>query len=365
MERRDASQVRTTAVDGTDPQWLGTIGHCANLQYAYTYPGGASTMSVVLQVPPTYRVTSMNSGRILSIWRGASQIWTGRTTEAQPAVDGWTISATGNGALGNSFCDIWTTFRDPDDHINQAIARGLPWVNPGISTTGLWLGDQEDSGSQQISDFLTSITVQGIVTWQVDPRDGTLTFAGFPTEVNRLLVCTTPVARTVTDDINVLFLKYQITDDDSTTTDVATYGVAEATNAGDVAIHGPTESYIDTTSNGIMSEAAAQQNGTNVLARYNRANFAGPFTVGQGQLLNAGGFPVDLGAERAGTVCQLMLSDLGYGGEVAAGPIQFVTGTYEYYDATQTAQITPFQATSDSLTDLLASVFPTRATVDS
>jgi hypothetical protein len=168
----------------------------------------------------------------------------------------------------------------------------------------------------------------------------------------------------VSDDINVLVLKYQVTDDTSSTTTTATYGLAEATNAADIALHGPTESYYDTTSNGIMTESAALQNGQNVLSRYNRASFTEPFTVGEGQLMTAGGFPVDLGADHAGTVCQLMLSDFGLGGEVTAAPITFITGTYSYDDASQTAQVTPFQVADDSLSGLLSALFPTTATAD-
>ena len=52
-----------------------------------------------------------------------------------------------------------------------------------------------------------------------------------------------------------------------------------------------------------MSAGAAQAVGNNVLAIYQRASFAGPFTVSRGQLLNAGGAPVDPGADQAGTVC--------------------------------------------------------------
>jgi hypothetical protein len=362
VQRRDASQVRTNAPDGSDPRWLGEIGHVASLTYGYAYPGGASTMSCILQVPPTRRVTATNTGRILSVWRGSSQIWTGRLDEPQPAVDGWTLSAVGNGSLGNNFCDIWTTWRDPDDHINQAIARGLPWKNPGISATGMWLGDQQDSGSQQITDYLNSVTIQGIVNWSVDPRDGTLSFAPMPAAVNRLLISTSPVPRTVADDINVLFLKYQLTDDTSTTTAVATYDVAESVNQADIGIHGPQESYYDLTANGIMAESAVVQNGDNILSRYNRASFAAPFTVSYGQLLNAGGAPVDLGTEQAGNVYRLMLTDFGYGGEVSAAPVTVVGGQVQYDDSSQTLQITPYQSTDSSLAGILASAFPTKST---
>lgn len=362
-ERRGTSAVWITDPEGNDGHYLGEYGHVGGLQWGSSYPGGPSTMQCSLDKPPSYRVASMSPGRLVQVRRGASIRWQGVLDEPQPAEDAWTITATGIGSLGNDFCDIWSAWRTPDDHINQAISRGLPWRNPGISTTGIWLGDQQDSGSEQITDYLTESTVQGIVSWSVDARDGTLTMAPIPTTVNRLLVCTAPVARTVTDDINRLFIKYQITNDDSDTATTATYGVATCENTTDIAKHGPREYYYDLTANGIMAESDVIRNGNNILARYNRASFGGTFSVRQGQLLNLGGYPVDLGSEKAGFVARLLLSNLGYGGEVSAVPVTVLCGGYTYYDSTQTADVVPFNRVASSLPDLLASVFPTKSTV--
>ena len=49
---------------------------------------------------------------------------------------------------------------------------------------------------------------------------------------------------------------------------------------------------------------------------YTRASFAGPFTASRGQLMTSGGAPIDPGTDQAGTVCQLILTDYAYGGEV-------------------------------------------------
>ena len=365
VQRRDASQVVTYAQGAGDPRWLGEIGHVTGLKYSYSYPGGPDQMSCLLQVPPTYRTDAMNPGRLVSIFRGSGRIWTGLMNEPQPSTDGWTLSAVGSGSLGNNFCDIWTSWNSPDEHINAAITRGLNWRNPSVNgVSGLWLGDQVDSGSEMITDFLNSITVQGALSWSIDPRNNELSIAPLPTAVNRLLVATSPVARTIAGDINSLFLYYQITGDSSDDASTATYGLVHVTNAADIAIHGVTEDYYDLTSNGDMDEGTVTANGNAILARYNRANFAGPFTVAPGQLLTAGGYPVDLGCEQAGTVCRLMLTDFGYGGEVSPAPVEFAVGEYEYDDSAQTATVTPFQNVADSFTDLLAAVFPPVATAD-
>lgn len=367
-ERRGTSAVRLKAPGGSDAHYLGEYGHVGELQYSFSYPGGPATMQCAIDKPADYRVASMTPGRQVEILRGGSICWRGVLDEPQPAGDGWTLTGTGTGSLGNDFCDIWSAWRTPDDHINQAISRGLPWKNAGISTTGIWLGDQQDSGSEQITDYLTESTVQGIVSWSVDSRDGRLTVAPIPTAVNRLLVCTDPVARTVTDDINRMFIKYQITNDDSGSSTVApttaTYGVATAENTADIALHGPREYYYDLTANGIMAESDVVQNGQNILARYNRATFSGTFNVRQGQLLNLGGYPVDLGSEKAGFVARLLLSNFAYGGEVLSVAVNVLAGGMKYYDSTQTAEITPFNFVASSLPDLLASVFPTKSTVN-
>jgi hypothetical protein len=365
VQRRDASQVLSIAQGGGDKRWLGEIGHVAGLQYSYSYPGGCDSMTCLLQVPPTLRTSAMNPGRIVQIYRGASMIWNGLMQEPQASQDGWTITASGSGAFGTNFCDVWTDWATPDQAINAAIARGLNWANNGIDgVSGLWLGDQVDSGSQTITDLLNSITVQGALGWKIDRRTNLLTVAAIPSTVNRLLVATSPVSRTVAQDINSLWLYYQITGDATSTATAATYGLVNVTNPADVSLHGTTEDYYDLTVNGDMTLAAVQANGNAVLDRYNRASFGNPFTVSPGQLLNANGYPVDLGMDQAGTVCRLMLTDFGYGGEVTTAPVTFVVGEYEYDDSAQQATITPFQSAFDDFTSLLAAMFPTVATAD-
>lgn len=359
--RRDASQIVSIAPSGGHPRWLGEIAHIAGLTYSSSYPGGCDKASWLLQQPPTFRDIAMDPGRTIRIYRGASVVWQGQLDEPQPADTGWTMTAHGNGSMGTQFDDIYTTWGSPDDHVNQAITRGLPWRNPGISTSGLWLGDQVDSGSESITDFLNSITVQGAKGWTVDRRDGTLRIAALPSAVDRILVSTSPVPRTVNGDVNSLFLHYQATADNDTTGAAATYATVNVTNAADIARHGTWEDYYDLSANGVMSSSAVMANGRNILARYNRASFAGPFTVQPGQLLTLGGAPIDLATEMAGHVCRLVLSDYGYGGEVTAAPVSFLVGEYEVDDASGTAQVTPFQSVGNTLQTLLAAVFPTTA----
>jgi hypothetical protein len=91
-----------------------------------------------------------------------------------------------------------------------------------------------------------------------------------------------------------------------------------------------------------------------------RASFGGPFTVGPGQLLNAGGFPVDLGCEKAGTIVQVMVTDAPYGGEVKPAPLIFMTGQYEFDDDTDTATVTPLQGVRTDIGTLISRMYPNK-----
>lgn len=363
VQRRDATQVVSLNQKLGDVTWMGELGHNAGLKYADTLPGGPSTAGWVLQRPATFRVTAMDPGRIVRMYRGVDRIWEGLMNEPSPQGEGWQMTADGSGTYGNRFRAIYTTFNQ-NDALDEAILRGLRWKKSSFSSSGLWLGDVEDSGSQTVTDFLNSITVQGGMTWHIDRRDGTLTLIALPTVVNRILVCTTPVARTIAESVNSLYLRFQSSADNSTTGAAATYGLANSKVQADIDLHDVWEEYYDLSENGTMSSGSAAANGANILKRYGRASFSDAFTVRQGQLLNAGGVPVDLGAEKAGTVCRLVLTDFGYGGEVSAAPVSFVVGEIEYDDTTQTAQITPFQNVRNNFQSLLAAMFPTTSTPD-
>src|SRR6185503_8961185 len=361
MQRRDQTQVVTYDQGWADPRYLGHYGHVAGLKYSFSFPGGCKDASWLFQVPAYERVKAMNPGRLVRMFRGGGIAWTGQLDE--PAADstetGWTMTAHGNATFGAQFCDIWSTWNDIDDHLDQAISRGLLWRNNGLSgTSGLWFGDQMDAGAQQISDFLNSVTVQGALAWKIAHRDGLVTISALPSAPNRILVSNTPVSRTIAEDINRVFIRYQSAADNSKGAAPATHGIISEDNTADISAHGVTETYYDVSGNGVTTSGQAQANAKNALARFNRANFSDSFTVVPGQLLTARGVPVDLGFERAGSVVTPWLQNYGYGGEVNPGQVPFIAGEYEYDDTTQSGKITAFQSAFDDFSSLLAAIFP-------
>lgn len=354
------STVCTRAPDGTRPRWLGGIGHVSQLAYSWSLPGGPDQMSCSLAVPADYRTDALNPGRIVQVARGGRVIWEGKLDEPAPPSGGtsagWSITAHGAGTYGADFAATWTSAwgssGSQNDAVNQAITRGLRWVNPGISSSGIWFGQQVDSGSQSITDLLNLFTTKGGLTWYVTvtPNGNVLSVFPLPTTPNRVLVAPSPVARTLGGDINVIYLRYQSSADGAS---AAQYSVTSVSTAASVAAHGPIETYADLSSAGKMTAATAQAAGNAILERYQRASFAGPFTVRYGELLNLGGQPVDIGMEQAGTVCKAVLTDFGYGGEVVPDPVTFLTGNYEYDDDAQSANVTPFQSLDLSISGLL------------
>lgn len=363
----------------TRPIWLGAVGHVTALQYSYSCPGGPDAMSCTLQVPPEYRTEAMNPGRVIQVMRGGGCVWEGILDEPVPSSTGWSIAAYGAGTAGTNFADIWTTWNNPDDHVNEAIARGLRWKNPGIGNpAGIYLSQQQNSGSESITDFMNLITTGGSLLWDVQEGQSSSLPAGppqlrvyqYPTDSSgnpngtptRLLLCTTPVARTITADINTIVGYYQETPDiPATAVTPAIAGTFTTTivqNAGAARQHGVLEYYLDLSSGGVFTEVQAQSICKNVLSRYVRANFAGPFTVGPGQYMNPGGAPVDLGCEHAGEIAQLIVTDGSYGGEVGPGPITFLVGEYAFDNDTDSATITPFAGVRTDMASLVSALYP-------
>ena len=354
------SQVITWTPAMAQPRYLGMIGHLGQLTYSYALPGGCDQLTATLAIPADWRTDAMDPGRIVQVIRGGSVVWDGKMLEPIPTTGGWTITANGTGNAGANYCAYYTGFwnTNPDSSVNNAISRGLRWVNPGIgSPAGLWLGQSVDSASQFIDDLLNLCCSNGGYTWYVG-RGNVLTVFALPTTVNRLLVADSPVPRTLGGDYNTIYERYQVSGDAGSYPSV--YATTSSVDQPSITRFGePMEDFIDLSSAGIMAAGAAQAVGAAILQRYQRASFGGPFTVRQGQLLTTAGAAVDLGQEQAGTVCRLILTDYAYGGEENPGPVEFLVGNYEYDEDAQTGTVTPFQSLGMSMENIVTEPWAT------
>jgi hypothetical protein len=368
-----SSQVAVAAPGSSNWMWLGTLGQVTALTYSYVCPGGCDKMSMTIMVPASYRTQSFYSGWQVKITRGGHQVWDGKIDQAQfTAGQGWSLTAVGTGNRGTDFVDffapgdVWPV-SEPDEIINRAIGRGLPWTNPGLNSSPyfsqFWLGQATDPGSQTVTAFLNLICTRGGLTWYVNSQPGgiyngdDLNVFPLPTVPNRLLVCATPVPRSLGGYTNSLIIRYcSVADNSSASPPVAaSFNVVSAINQQSVAAHGTLEQYLDLSDAGQLSSSAAQAVGNSILQSYVAASYAGPFTVSYGQLLNMGGQAVDIACDQAGSVVKLVLTDDAYGGSPEPNiPVSFLVGSYSYNDFTQTAQIAPFQSLDESLSGLLS-----------
>jgi hypothetical protein len=231
-------------------------------------------------------------------------------------------------------------------------------VNPGI-TSGVWFGQAVDPASITVTDLLNLFCTRGGLTWYVSTGRyaNTLSVYAFPAavlaNVNRVIVATSPPPRTLGGDINSLFLRYQNSADTAVT---ATFLTTQVTTPASITLHGEVGAFDDLSSAGTQTAGQAQAVGTSILNRYQRASYAGGFTIRYGQLLTPGGAPVDPGIDHCGTICKVILAGWGYGGEVVPDPAVFMTGHYEWDEHAQTALVTPFQSLRLSVSGLAGEV---------
>lgn len=349
--------------DGTVPRFLSELAHVGPATYSFTTPGGCQDLTATVYKSPDWRTDAMDPGRILKAYRGGLLVWSGILDEPQPTTTGWNLSAHGMGVLGQDYRAVWTGTwgtSTPDQVVNNAIIAGLPWVNPGIgSPAGMWMGQQVDSASQTVTDMLNLICTKGGLTWEVTTQSGGnyLSVFALPTTPNRLLVAGGPVGRNVTAGATMIRIRYQ-TAADSSKHAPAAYALTSVEDTTRAAQQGHTEDYMDLSSAGAQTAGQAQAVGNAVLQRFTRAAFTDPFQVRYGHLLNMGGAAVDPGvfySDGIGAmVCQLMLADLGYAGDIARGPMRFLVGQYQWDDSACIATITPFESINHNWPTLLS-----------
>jgi hypothetical protein len=114
------------------------------------------------------------------------------------------------------------------------------------------------------------------------------------------------------------------------------------------------EQYIDLSDVGVMTAAQAEQVASYCLEVFQQVTFAGSFTAQYGALLNMGGVPIDPGTDQAGSVIRLILTDMGYSGNVIPQPITFICGSYMWDDFGQVATLSALQTLNQSISSLLS-----------
>ena len=215
-----------------------------------------------------------------------------------------------------------------------------------------------DSGAQDITSLLNLITSKGGLTWSVvtGPGGNVLSVYQLPTTPNRILIATAPVAQSIADGADKIYIRYQATAD--TTKVPATYGLTSVQQQSLIDAQGMRQDYMDLSSAGVISAGAAQATGNQVLKKFTRAGFTDAFSARYGQLTNMGGTPVDPGVFWAdgitAMVLRVLLADFAFAGEVIRGPVQLMVGAYEWDDAALAATLTPAESSRRDFASLMS-----------
>ena len=184
----------------------------------------------------------------------------------QPVSDGagsFALSAHGAAGIGTDYRAIYTPPWGTgvfNDAVDQAIARGLPWVrgtNIG-AVSGLWTGQAVDSASQSVADLLNLATTKGGLTWQVATGPGgtnTLTVFPLPAAPTRALVVAGPVGRVHRHAPTTLYLRYQATADSANGKTPATYSLTSVDPRGGGDAQGRSEDFTDLSSSGLIGSS--------------------------------------------------------------------------------------------------------------
>src|ERR1035441_930053 len=217
---RDMVQAVTFTPSLSNPRPLGMEGHISGLNYDFVMPGGCNSASMLLQLPPGYRSDALNPGRIIRMYKGTSVVWDGKLAEPVSTKDGWQVTAVGLGVLGTDFAAMWGgegySLNSP---IDNAVTRGLRWGNASPGITAGWLSGGADrttwpdNASFTVTDHMTNITAKQGMTWYVSrPQGNSLTGKlntfQLPTYVNRLLVSSDPVPRSVFGELTTLWVSF-------------------------------------------------------------------------------------------------------------------------------------------------------------
>jgi|SRR5215471_5387056 len=359
----------TYRADGSQARSLAQLGHLTPAVYSYVIPGGCDALTSSFSKPPRYRTDALDPGRLLRAYRGGAVVWSGILDEPSPSDAGWSISAHGAGSYGNDWRAIWTgSFGTStvDQVVNNAISRGLKWVNPGIgSPAGMWVGQSFDSGSQTVTDVLNNACSKGGLTWTVNTDDSgnnVLNVVPRPSAANRLLIVGTPLARSAALGPTTLYVRYQSTGDSGKTP--AAYALTSVTTSAREQAGYRVEDYMDLSSAGQQTATQAQAPASAVLQKFQRVAFTDAVTVGHGGLRNLGGTACDPGSYLDGNmtamVCKLLLADYTPVGDTITGAPSILVGSYSWDDGAVQATITPSDSIRHDFSSLMQMIADTR-----
>ena len=372
MIRPGLTTVVSLTPSATDPRPLGQYGRLSAPTYSFTVPGGCEALSTVFWKPPRYRTSALDVGRMIRGYRGGSIVWEGYLDSPAPEDNDWKLTAHGAGGEAVQWRAInggaWNTGM-PDRVVNDAIARGLRWVNPGIGApAGMWTGQQADEPSLSIADVLNLVTTKGGLTWVVRtlPRGNILSVVPVAAGDNRILVVDTPLARSATAGPTTLYVRYQTAWDNtagSVNTPAAYSWLSVTPSSRRELNQGRAEDWVNIGSAGVRSSGEATTVGNNAMAQFQASAFTTAIPFRYGTLLTLGGQPVDPGVyfEPPSPFYQarLLAADYAPPSDSDPGMPSVLIGGYEWNDETMQGIATPFASLRHDFTSLMSMITTT------
>jgi hypothetical protein len=354
---RGASTVMTMKQDRTSAEVIGgpSTGPVTGLNWSDTYSGGPADLAFSVQMDTVAQPRALSLGRLVQVLRGGLVMYEGILNKPSPTQTGFDVTAKGAGQWGDDYRDIWTTWTDINDALAQAKARGLRWKLGTYSNTPLYLVDQQESGSESMTERLSGVTRPGYYGWHVGLRN-LLSIGPVPSAPTRLLFSSSPQARALVT-VSALYAKYQISADNADSGAPASYGLALATNAASATRFGRVEQEWDISGAGTMSLSTAQAWAAAALSRYTGLSWAGSIPVAYGQYTDLTGVPVDLGCEHSGEVVRLFLADGPWDADSSPfPPITFPVAKWAFDEGSEGGAATPYNAIETDLGSLLESM---------
>jgi hypothetical protein len=352
------AQVLTARQDGGDQRLAGQEGQVVSLGWSSQLPGGDMSLQMAVAMSDRRSSTAFEAGRLVQAYRGGV-VWRGTMAEPSPRpAGGWDLTAQGEGSYGNNFRATFGSPAQPNNMITSAVGRGLRWTRvmnldgvPGMDLTQVF----EDT-SRTVTEALNAYTAGGTLTWAVNRDRARIEVFPMPriTAPTRLLVTADPPGRTLNGFYTGMFVRFQLTEDQSG--QPAAYSWVFEEETGRRGAYGALEGNADYSQAGVMTAGTARNYARGLLNAYQARAYTQTLTVTPGMVLTLGGTPVDLGTERAGEVYRVISSETG--AEADLEPVAFLGGKYDWDDFAQAARIEPYQFISQDFSALVTAMAP-------
>lgn len=349
--------VYTSQPDGTNRVPLDNLGPVGGVRFANAASGGDVDCSLTLDIPADANPPALTLGRSLFVADGPMTVWSGLLADPKRGSP-WQITGQSLSSLGGNYLALDSDSQitaDPNTAIDQAIARGLPWIR----TIDLPTTTVANNGSD-VASLMDAVALGAGSYWQVD-TDSHVQLAELETDPSLILASiTTPGGRTVdafATDVWAKYVSIAYDADNNVIAGPTLYVAADANPALSAPRpFGRVEAVYDATPAGPITSDTAQTMADGALALSKpQPSFTGDLTITPGALTSVGGQPVRLSTVRAGRKVRMVgvQPDPVLGEQVFAISVDIVIGQWEYDADSDTAKLTPLGAAKRDLASIL------------